>query len=81
MFVPHYAMSGGTLLALAADQIVMDPNAVLGPVDPQLGPLPAASMLEAVEPEEAGGHRRPDADHRRRGAQGDRAGAGYGHES
>jgi ClpP class serine protease len=48
MFVPHYAMSGGTLLALACDQIVMDPNAVLGPVDPQLGPFPAASILEAV---------------------------------
>ena len=37
VFVPHYAMSGGTLLALAADEIVMDENAVLGPVDPQLG--------------------------------------------
>jgi hypothetical protein len=29
VFVPHYAMSGGTLIALAADEIVMDPNAVL----------------------------------------------------
>jgi ClpP class serine protease len=48
IFVPHYAMSGGTLLALACDQIVMDPNAVLGPVDPQLGPFAAASILEAV---------------------------------
>ena len=48
MFVPHYAMSGGTMLALACDQIVMDPNAVLGPVDPQLGTFPAASILEAV---------------------------------
>ena len=48
MFVPHYAMSGGTLLALACDQIVMDPNAVLGPVDPQIGPFAAASILEAV---------------------------------
>ena len=37
VFVPHYAMSGGTLVALAADEIVMDPDAVLGPVDPQLG--------------------------------------------
>jgi ClpP class serine protease len=46
--VPHYAMSGGTMLALACDQIVMDPNAVLGPVDPQLGSFPAASILEAV---------------------------------
>lgn len=37
VFVPHYAMSGGTLIALAADEIVMAPHAVLGPVDPQLG--------------------------------------------
>lgn len=49
VFVPHYAMSGGTLIALAADEIVMDENAVLGPVDPQLGDLPAASILKAVE--------------------------------
>ena len=49
IFVPHYAMSGGTLLALAADEIVMDENAVLGPVDPQLGEYPAASILKVVE--------------------------------
>jgi ClpP class serine protease len=49
VFVPHYAMSGGTLIALAAHGIVMDRNAVLGPVDPQLGDFPAASVLEAVE--------------------------------
>lgn len=48
VFVPHYAMSGGTLIALAADEIVMDPNAVLGPVDPQIGSFPAASILTAV---------------------------------
>ena len=49
VFIPHYAMSGGTMLALAADEIVMDANAVLGPVDPQLGNLPAASILKVVE--------------------------------
>lgn len=48
VFIPHYAMSGGTLIALAADEIFLDPNAVLGPVDPQLGEYPAASILEAV---------------------------------
>ncbi len=48
VFVPHYAMSGGTMLALAADEIVMDENAVLGPVDPQLGNLPAASLMKVV---------------------------------
>lgn len=49
VFVPHYAMSGGTLIALAADEIVMDPNAVLGPVDPQIGELPAASIVKLLE--------------------------------
>ncbi len=49
VFVPHYAMSGGTLIALAADEIVMSPHAVLGPVDPQLGEYPAASLLEVIE--------------------------------
>jgi ClpP class serine protease len=48
VFVPHYAMSGGTLLALAADEIVMSKYAVLGPVDPQLGDYPAASILKAA---------------------------------
>lgn len=48
VFVPHYAMSGGTMLALAADEIVMDENAVLGPVDPQLGSTAAASLLNVV---------------------------------
>jgi len=47
-FVPHYAMSGGTLIALAANEIVMSEYAVLGPVDPQLGQYPAASILKAV---------------------------------
>ncbi len=42
-------MSGGTLIALAADEIVMAKNAVLGPVDPQLGQYPAASILKVVE--------------------------------
>jgi ClpP class serine protease len=57
VFVPHYAMSGGTLIALAADEIVMDPNGVLGPVDPQLqmpqsgGYVPAVSVLAALEVE------------------------------
>ncbi len=49
VIVPHYAMSGGTLIALAADEIVMDPHAVLGPVDPQLGQEPAASIVKIKE--------------------------------
>jgi len=49
VLVPHYAMSGGTLLALAADEIRMDAAAVLGPVDPQLGDLPAAALVRVTE--------------------------------
>lgn len=48
-FVPHYAMSGGTLIALAADEIVMEEHAVLGPVDPQLGEYPASSLVKLAE--------------------------------
>src|SRR4029453_6337481 len=49
VFVPHYAMSGGTLIALSADEIGMDPNAVPGPVAPQLGQSPAASVLKVLD--------------------------------
>lgn len=48
-FVPHYAMSGGTLIALAADEIVMDDHAVIGPLDPQLGNFSAASILRVIK--------------------------------
>ncbi len=49
VFVPHYAMSGGTLIALAADEIVMCKHSTLGPIDPQLGQSPAASLVKVVE--------------------------------
>lgn len=49
VFVPHYAMSGGTLIALAADEIVMCAHSVLGPIDPQIGQSPAASLIKVVE--------------------------------
>src|ERR1700730_888085 len=48
VFVPHHAMSGGTLIALAADEIVMSEHAVLGPVDPQLGEYPDASIIRVA---------------------------------
>jgi ClpP class serine protease len=53
VMVPHYAMSGGTLIALGADQILMAPTAVLGPVDPQIGQWAAASILDAVQRKDA----------------------------
>jgi ClpP class serine protease len=49
VFVPHYAMSGGTLIALAGDEIVMEEHAVLGPVDPQIGEYPAVSLVKLAE--------------------------------
>jgi len=49
VFVPHYAMSGGTMIALSADEVIMDENAVLGPVDPQVGNFPAVSILKVLE--------------------------------
>jgi ClpP class serine protease len=52
--IPHYAMSGGTIIALACDEIVMDPDAVIGPIDPQVGDFirgsyPAHSWIYATE--------------------------------
>ena len=49
VFVPHYAMSGGTLIALSANEIVMCRHSVLGPIDPQLGQMPAASLIKVTE--------------------------------
>ena len=48
VYVPHYAMSGGTVMPLAADEIVMSPHAALGPVDPQLDKYAAAASLIKV---------------------------------
>jgi len=53
VIIPHYAMSGGTLIALAADEIWMDPSAVLGPLDPQLTiqqgmTVPAPSIIRVA---------------------------------
>ena len=47
VYVPVYAMSGGTLIALAADEIVLSEFSVLGPIDPQIMGLPAASIVRA----------------------------------
>ena len=35
VYVPHYAKSGGTLISLAGDEIVMGMMSELGPLDPQ----------------------------------------------
>ncbi len=45
VYVPHFAMSGGTMIALAADEIVMTDHAIMGPVDPQIDGWPAAAFV------------------------------------
>ncbi len=49
VFVPFYAMSGGSLCALAADEIYMEKFSVLGPVDPQLDDMPASGYQLVLE--------------------------------
>ncbi|AEH60855.1 protein of unknown function DUF114 [Methanosalsum zhilinae DSM 4017] len=53
VIIPYYSMSGGTIIALAADEILMDPHAVIGPIDPQIGDFirgtyPAPSWIYAA---------------------------------
>lgn len=48
VFVPYFAMSGGTLVALGADEIVMTEHAMLGPIDPQINGMPAASIIKVA---------------------------------
>ncbi|MDO9097973.1 MAG: ATP-dependent Clp protease proteolytic subunit [Candidatus Methanoperedens sp.] len=49
VIIPFYAMSGGTLIALAADEIIMEKDSVLGPVDPQLKDMPAGALISLLE--------------------------------
>jgi len=55
-YVPQFAMSGGTLIALACDRIHLADNAVLGPLDPQLSvgmfdQYPCASLVKSLSVE------------------------------
>ena len=47
--VPRQAKSAATLIAIGADQIHMGPLSHLGPIDPQLGGLPALGVVQALE--------------------------------
>lgn len=53
-YIPQYAMSGGTLVALACDKVHIGDDALLGPLDPQLqvglfDQYPCASLVKALE--------------------------------
>lgn len=47
--VPQLAMSAGTMIALAAEQILMGEHSSLGPIDPQYMGLPAHAVIEEFE--------------------------------
>ncbi len=49
VIVPQLAMSGGTMIACSAHQIVMCKHSSLGPVDPQIGGVPAHGIVEEFE--------------------------------
>jgi hypothetical protein len=44
--VPQIAMSAGTMIALACREVVMGKHSSLGPIDPQLGGIPAHGVVE-----------------------------------
>jgi hypothetical protein len=44
--VPQLAMSAGTMIACSCKKIIMGKQSSLGPIDPQLGPLPAHGVVE-----------------------------------
>ena len=48
VFVPHYALSGGALMALIVDWILANPTLVLETTDHQLGGMPQAFISKAV---------------------------------
>jgi hypothetical protein len=57
VFVPHMAMSAATMIACAADEVVMGKRSFIGPIDPQLqlqtalGPriVPAQAIVEQFD--------------------------------
>lgn len=49
VIVPQLAMSGGTMIACSAHQILMGKHSSLGPVDPQIGGVPAHGIVEEFE--------------------------------
>jgi enoyl-CoA hydratase/carnithine racemase len=47
--IPQLAMSAGTMISLACKQIVMGKHSSLGPIDPQIGGVPAHGIIEEFE--------------------------------
>ena len=49
VIVPHTAMSAGTMMACAAKEIVMGKHSNLGPIDPQIGGMPANEFVDLLK--------------------------------
>lgn len=49
VIVPQLAMSAGTMIALSAKEIIMGKHSSLGPIDPQIGGMPAHGIIEEFE--------------------------------
>lgn len=49
VIIPHMAMSAGTMIALAANTIVMGKHSSIGPIDPQVGGLAAHAIIDEFE--------------------------------
>ena len=48
-FVPQIAMSAGTMIACACNEIWMGAHSSIGPIDPQYGNIPAHGLIEEFE--------------------------------
>lgn len=49
VYVPHLAMSAGTMIASASKKIVLGKHSSLGPIDPQFGSISAVGVIQEVE--------------------------------
>jgi membrane-bound ClpP family serine protease len=47
--VPQLAMSGGTMIALSSSEIVMGKHSCIGPIDPQVGGMPAHGVIQEFD--------------------------------
>lgn len=48
-YIPHMAMSAGTMLACSCKEIIMGKHSSLGPIDPQYGRTPALDIMKEFE--------------------------------
>lgn len=47
--IPHSAYSAATMLAMSGNKIIFHPSAAIGPIDPQIGGIPARTFKRGFE--------------------------------